>query len=40
MAGTQESAEKVAETRKEKDPQAFEKMGEKGGSSKSSQQDK
>jgi hypothetical protein len=40
MAGTHEGAEKAAETRKEKDPQTFEKMGEKGGSSKNSQQDK
>jgi hypothetical protein len=38
MTGTTEGGKKAAETRKENDPQAFEKMGEKGGQSKSSSQ--
>jgi general stress protein YciG len=31
MAGTTEGAEKAAQTRKQHDPDAFKKMGEKGG---------
>jgi general stress protein YciG len=31
MSGTKEGGQKAAETRKENDPDAFKKMGEKGG---------
>ena len=40
MAGTSEGAQKAAETRKEHDPQAFEKMGQKGGQASGSNQAK